>query len=221
MTSDVQAYSLLSRSTLTHPPGGPVASAHAVPSPSARFLFQPFANSRVRDIALVVGATGFLALMAQIAMPVPGSPVPVTGQTLAVLLVGASMGVARGVASMLLYLVVGMVGFPVFSDGSGGIQVVFGATGGYIVGFVLAAAAMGWAAARGWDRTPLKAFPLFLLGQGIIFAVAVPWLAVVADFSAAQAISAGLLPFIVGGVVKGLLASALLPAAWKLTGRTS
>ncbi|HLR93311.1 MAG TPA: biotin transporter BioY [Jiangellaceae bacterium] len=198
-----------------------MALAHPIPVPAARFLLQPLTGGRVRDIALVLGATGFLALMAQVAMPVPGSPVPVTGQTLAVLVVGATLGTVRGVSSMVLYLVIGMLGVPVFSDASGGVHVVFGATGGYLVGFVLAAAAMGWAAARGWDRTPLRAFPLFLLGQGIIFAVALPWLAVVAGLGLAETIAAGLLPFIVGGLVKSAIASALLPGAWRLAGRQS
>ncbi|MGH8828751.1 MAG: biotin transporter BioY [Jiangellaceae bacterium] len=183
-----------------------------------RFLFQPWSGTRVRDAALVVGAAGFTALMAQIAFPVPGSPVPVTGQTLAVMLAGATLGVGRGVAAMLLYLIVGMVGVPVFSDGSGGVSVVFGATGGYLIGFVVAAAAMGWAASRGWDRSPLKAIPVFLIGQVIVFGIGVPWLAVVAHLDAGAAIAAGFTPFIVGGLVKGAIASALLPAAWKLVG---
>lgn len=198
-----------------------MATAHPVPATPARFLLQPLTGGRVRDVMLVVAATGFLALMAQVAMPVPGSPVPVTGQTLAVLVVGATLGTARGVSSMLLYLVVGMMGVPIFSDASGGIHVVFGATGGYLVGFVLAAAAMGWAAGRGWDRTPLRAFPLFILGQAIIFAVGLPWLAVIAGLSLTETITAGLLPFVVGGLVKSVLASALLPGAWRLAGRQS
>jgi len=184
-----------------------------------RFLLQPLAGTWVRDTVLVVGAVLLTALCAQISIPVPGSPVPITGQTFAVMLIGASLGVRRGLVSMLAYLVVGAIGAPIFSGGSSGGHVILGATGGYIVGFLLAAPLMGWAAARGWDRTPLKAFPVFLVGQLAIFGVGVPWLAVAAHVSLSTAITLGFTPFILGGILKGALAGALLPTAWKLAGR--
>lgn len=183
-----------------------------------RYLLQPLAGTWVRDVGLVAGAVLLMALTAQIALPVPGSPVPITGQTFGVLLVGASLGVRRGTASMLLYLLIGAVGAPIFAAASSGAHVLIGANGGYLVGFLLAAPAMGWAAGRGWDRTPLRALPVFALAQLIIFGLGVSWLAVVAHLDVAGAIAAGFTPFIIGGIIKAALAGALLPAAWKLTG---
>jgi biotin transport system substrate-specific component len=133
--------------------------------------------------------------------------------------VSTALGLRRGVASMALYLLLGLVGTPVYSDASHGVHVLLGATGGYLVGFVLAAAAMGWAAERGWDRTPLKALPVFLLGQLVIFGIGVPWLAVVAHLAPSAAVAAGFTPFLLGGLVKGALASALLPLAWRISRR--
>jgi len=196
-----------------------MAAVSAPASPGARFLFQPLTGTRTADVLLVAGGAGLTALCAQIAIPVPGSPVPITGQTFAVCLVSAALGLRRGVASISLYLVLGLIGLPVYSDASSGLHVVLGATGGYLVGFVLAAAVMGWAAERGWDRTPLKALPVFLLGQLVIFGLGVPWLAVVAHLDASSAVAAGFTPFLVGGLVKGALASALLPLAWRISRR--
>jgi biotin transport system substrate-specific component len=194
-----------------------MAAVSAPASTGPRFLVQPLTRTRVADALLVAGGAGLTALCAQISIPVPGSPVPITGQTFAVLLVSAALGLRRGVASMGLYLVLGLVGLPVYSDASHGVHVVFGATGGYLVGFVLAAAAMGWAAEHGWDRTPLKALPVFLIGQLVIFGIGVPWLAVVAHLDPSAAIAAGFTPFLLGGLVKGALAAALLPMAWRLS----
>jgi biotin transport system substrate-specific component len=194
-----------------------MAAVSAPASPGARYLFQPLTGTRVVDALLVTGGAGLTALCAQIAIPVPGSPVPITGQTFAVLLVSTALGLRRGVASMGLYLLLGLVGLPVYSDASRGVHVILGATGGYLVGFVVAAAAMGWAAERGWDRTPLKALPVFLLGQLVIFGIGVPWLAVVAHLTPSDAVAAGFTPFLLGGVVNGALASALLPLAWRIS----
>lgn len=191
----------------------------ALPVSARDYLLRPWSGTWVREVALVGGAVVLTALLAQVSVPVPGSPVPVTGQTLAVMLVGTTMGLRRGTASMALYLLVGAIGLPVFSDGTSGPQVVLGATGGYLVGFVLAAALMGWAAERGWDRTPARTLLLGLAGQALIFSIGVPWLAVAAGLDAAGAIAAGFTPFLLGGAIKGLLASALLPAAWRLVRR--
>lgn len=188
----------------------------ALPVPAHDYLLRPWSGTWVRDALLVIGAVVLTAVLAQVSIPVPGSPVPVTGQTLAVMLVGTTMGMRRGTAAMGLYLLVGLVGLPVYSDGTAGLQVLLGATGGYLVGFVLAAAVMGWAAERGWDRTPLRTLLLGLVGQGLIFGVGVPWLAFAAGLDLAGAVAAGFTPFLVGGVVKGLVAAAVLPAAWRL-----
>ena len=161
------------------------------------------------------------AASARFVVPLPFSPVPVTGQTFAVLLTAAALGPARGVSGQLLYVALGLVGLPVYSDGASGVDVLLGATGGYLVGFVVAAWVVGAAARRGLDRSPRGALPAFLLGSVVIYAFGVPWLAVVAGLGPGAALAQGLLPFVPGGIVKALLAAALLPAAWRLAGRGS
>ena len=173
-------------------------------------------GAKVRDAVLVTGAALLTALLAQVAIPVAGSPVPITGQTLAVVLTAAALGPARGVAAQALYLVLGAVGLPFYSDASGGVEVVAGATGGYLLGFLPAALLIGLAARQGHDRRMTRAVPLFIGGQLVIFAVGVPWLAAVADLSLAQALEAGFYPFILGGLVKAAIAGLLLPASWRL-----
>lgn len=175
---------------------------------------------RARNVALVASGVLFTALLAQVSVPVPGSPVPITGQTLAVVLTAAALGPVRGVAVQIAYMACALVGLPFYSEASGGVDVVFGATGGYVVGFIPAAFLIGLAARRGADRNPLKSAPLFVAGQAVIFAVGVPWLAVSADMSAAQALDAGFYPFILGGIVKAAIAAAVLGTAWKLTRRS-
>ena len=175
-------------------------------------------RSQAKDATLVLGAALLTALLAQVAVPVAGSPVPITGQTLAVVLTAAALGPARGVAGQGTYLLLGMVGLPFFSDASGGVDVVLGATGGYLVAFLPAALLIGAAVRRGADRHVLPAVLLFVAGQLVIFGIGVPWLAVVADMSARQAVAAGFTPFVVGGLVKAVLAGLLLPAAWRLVG---
>lgn len=176
-------------------------------------------GARVRDAVLVLGSALLTAILAQVSIPVAGSPVPITGQTLAVVLTAAALGPVRGVAGQALYLTLGAVGLPFYSDASGGLEVVWGATGGYLIGFLPAAYLIGLAARQGQDRRVTRALPLFALGQLVIFAVGVPWLAVVADMSPAQALDAGFYPFLVGGAVKAVLAGLLLPAAWRVTRR--
>jgi biotin transport system substrate-specific component len=183
-----------------------------------RVLADAVPNIRARDLALVVAGALLTAACAQISIPIPGDPVPLTGQTFAVMLCGAGLGANRGAASMLLYLGLGMIGLPVYSDGDSGFSVIWGATGGYLVGFVIAAYVMGRLAERQHDRTPWKALPLFLIGTLIVYACGVPWLAVSADISLIRALDLGVVPFIPGGIVKALGAAALLPTAWKLVG---
>lgn len=193
-----------------------MATAASLPNARPLVLADLVPGTRVRDAVLVVSAALFTAVLAQVAIPVPGSPVPITGQTLAVVLTAAALGPVRGLAGQALYLLLGAVGLPFYSEASGGLEVVAGATGGYLVGFLPAAFLIGLAARHGLDRAPWKALPLFVAGQAVIFAIGVPWLAVVADLSAAEAVEAGLYPFIVGGLVKAALAGVLLPGAWRL-----
>jgi biotin transport system substrate-specific component len=176
-------------------------------------------ETRTRDVALVVGGALLTAVCAQISIPVPGDPVPITGQTFAVMLCGAGLGAVRGSAAMALYWLLGLIGLPFYADASGGIHAAFGATGGYLIGFMVAAYVVGRLAEARLDREPIKALPLFAAGQLIIFAFGVPWLAVNQDLSAADAIALGFTPFILGGVVKAIAATALLSSAWRLAGR--
>jgi biotin transport system substrate-specific component len=174
---------------------------------------------KARNVVLVGLGVLFTALLAQVAVPVPGSPVPITGQTLAVVLTAAALGPVRGVAGQVVYILAALVGLPFYSEASGGVDVVLGATGGYVVGFIPAAYLIGLAARRGADRNPLKAVPLFIAGQAVIFAVGVPWLAVSTGMSASQALDAGFYPFILGGLVKAAIAAVVLGTAWRLARR--
>jgi biotin transport system substrate-specific component len=176
-------------------------------------------GARVRDAVLVVAGVLFTAVLAQVSVPVPGTPVPITGQTLAVVLTAAALGPVRGVSVQVLYMLAALVGLPFYSEASGGFDVVFGATGGYVVGFIPAAYLIGLAAKHGADRKPWKSLPLFIAGQAVIFAVGVPWLALSLGLTATQALEGGFYPFILGGVVKAAVASVVLGGAWALTRR--
>lgn len=175
------------------------------------------ARGLATDLVFIAAGAGLTAAAAQIAVPL--WPVPVTGQTLAVLLVGVFLGATRAALSLTLYAVLGIVGLPVFSDASSGWSVIAGPTGGYIIGFIFAAAFTGWLAQRQWDRTPLWALLAFLLGSVIPFAFGLPWLAAaLGNLGLANdldsVLSAGFYPFIVGGVVKALLGAGIISLAW-------
>jgi biotin transport system substrate-specific component len=174
---------------------------------------------RARDAALVAAAAALTALCAQISFYLPGIAVPVTGQTFAVLLSGAALGANRGGAAMALYILAGMIGLPVFASGAHGTEIVFGATGGYLLGFLVAAWVVGRLSEARMDRTPVRALPLFLIGSAIVYAIGVPWLSIAADMPLGTAVSEGFVPFIPGDIVKAAAAGALLPAAWTLVGR--
>ncbi len=194
-------------------------TAAALPLPGRRpVLADVLPGARSRDVALVGGAALLTALLAQVAIPVAGSPVPITGQTLAVVVTAAALGPLRGVAGQALYLLLGMVGLPFYSEATAGVEVVTGATGGYLLGFLPAAYLIGLAARHGQDRRFTRALPLFAAGQLVIFAVGVPWLAAVADLSAAQALEAGFYPFLIGGAVKAAIAAGLLSGLWRGVG---
>ncbi|MCX4551090.1 MULTISPECIES: biotin transporter BioY [unclassified Streptomyces] len=172
--------------------------------------------TRTRDIALVLGGAALTGIAAQIAVPIPGSPVPVTGQTFAALLVGASLGARRGFLSLALYALVGMAGMPWFANGTSGPG---GASFGYVLGMLLASSVVGALARRGGDRSVLRTAGTMVLGSAIIYAVGVPYLALTTGLSASAAIAAGLVPFLIGDALKAALAMGALPSAWKLAGR--
>ncbi|MBK3570080.1 biotin transporter BioY [Streptomyces sp. MBT62] len=171
--------------------------------------------SRVRDIALVLGGAALTGLAAQLSVPVPGSPVPVTGQTFAALLVGTSLGAGRGFLSLALYALLGLAGVPWFAGGTHG----SGASFGYIIGMLLASAAVGALARRGADRSVLRMAGTMVLGEAIIYAVGVPYLALSLDLSTSAAIAAGLTPFLLGDALKAALAMGATPTAWKFVNK--
>ncbi len=173
-------------------------------------------GARVRDAALVVGGAGFMAALAQVVVPM--SPVPITGQTLAVGLVGATLGMRRGLAAMLLYIVLGFF-LPVYAEGGSGITTLWGASGGYIVGFALATAAIGWMAERGADRKVVHAFVAFVLAQLLVFVPGLIVLQAVVGGSVSETIHSGFTVFIVGGLIKAAIGAAVLPSAWHLVRR--
>jgi biotin transport system substrate-specific component len=189
--------------------------ATALPAPTRRRVLTDVLPRRaLLDALLVLAGAGLTTLGAQVTVHVPGSPVPVTGQTLGVVVAGAALGARRGAASQLLYLVLGLM-LPVYADGAQGWHVVWGATGGYLVGFVLAAYVIGLLAERGADRRAPTATLAFALGQLVIFAVGVPWLKVATDMSWGDAVHYGFTVFILGGLVKAVLAGVATPAAWR------
>jgi biotin transport system substrate-specific component len=172
----------------------------------------------VRDVLLVVAAALLTALAAQVRIPLPFSPVPLTGQTFAVLLTAAALGPLRGVAGQALYLALGLIGLPFFTGGESGWTYATGATGGYLVGFVVAAAVVGLCARRGLDRRLLGTVAAFALGTLVIYAFGVPWLSAAADMPLRDALWNGAVVFLPGDLLKAVLAGVLLPAAWRLTG---
>jgi biotin transport system substrate-specific component len=188
-----------------------MSTATAAARPGA-VLADLLPSSRVRDAALVVGGAALTGLAAQLSVPVPGSPVPVTGQTFAALLVGTSLGARRGFLSLALYAVAGVAGVPWFANGASGAGMV---SFGYILGMLLASSLVGALARRGADRSPLRMAGTMILGEAVIYAVGVPYLALAAHMSASAAIAAGLTPFLIGDALKAVLAMGALPTAWK------
>jgi biotin transport system substrate-specific component len=170
----------------------------------------------VRDIVLVAGAAGFVGALAQISIHLSFTPVPITGQTLGVLLAGTALGSRRAAAAMALYAVAGVVGVPWFAGHTSGWA---GASFGYIIGFFLAATLCGLLAGRQADRSVLRSLPAMLAGEVVIYAAGLTWLALYAHLGPAATISEGLTPFIAGDAIKAVIAAGLLPAAWRLAGR--
>ena len=174
-------------------------------------------GTRVRHVTLVVVGALFVALCAQIYIPT--LPVPFTGQTFGVLLVGGALGFRRGLAALLLYLAIGALGVPVYAQGGSGVAIIQGATGGYLVGFVVAAALVGRLAELGWDRRIGGALAMMAIGTAVIYAVGVPWLKVTSGLSWPDAVAGGMTKFLIWDAAKLAVAAGIFPTAWWLIGR--
>jgi len=170
----------------------------------------------LREALLILGGSALVALASQIAIPLPFSPVPVTGQTFAVLLVGATLGSRRGAFSLMAYLVLGTLWLPVFASGAAGPARLFGPTGGYLLGFIAAAWIVGRLCERGWDRRIATAALAMLVGNVVIYLFGLPWLALFVG--ADRVLALGLFPFVPGAIIKLTLATLALPTAWKFLG---
>jgi biotin transport system substrate-specific component len=176
-------------------------------------------HTRVRHIALVAIGVLLIALGAKISIQLPDNPVPITGQTFGVLVAGGALGFRRGIAAAAIYVLLGVIGLPFFAFGDAGIQIIWGARGGYLIGFVVAAAIVGRLAELGWDRNILGAVGAMLIANAAIYVIAVPWLAVTAGYGPDEAIQKGFLAFVVGDAIKLALAAAAFPVAWWFVGR--
>jgi biotin transport system substrate-specific component len=182
------------------------------PTLSTRYF--PRMAAWLRDAFLITVSALSVAAFAQIRIPLPFTPVPLTGQTFAVLLVGAALGAKRGAASLALYTVMGALGLPFFAGGASGLAYMSGPTLGYLVGFVVAAYVVGLLAERGLERSVRTSLVPFLVGTLIIYFFGAGWLAV--SFGFEKALALGVLPFLIGDAIKLVLAALALPAAWKL-----
>ncbi|HET9614345.1 MAG TPA: biotin transporter BioY [Candidatus Limnocylindrales bacterium] len=176
-------------------------------------------GARLRNLGLVVLGAVVIYLSTLVSFPVPGTPIPATGQTFGVLLVGGALGLRRGIASIGLYVAVGLIGLPFFAGGEGGTSVILSAKGGYILGFVVAGAVVGRLAELGWDRRLAGALGAMAIGNVVIYLVGVPWLMAVAHLDVATGIKLGLTPFVVGDAMKLILAAGAFPVAWWVVGR--
>ena len=166
------------------------------------------------DMLLVIGASAIIAIAAQIAIPLPFTPVPLTLQPLAVILVGVTLGSTRGAAAAALYLLEGFSGLPVFAQGHGGAAWLLGATAGYLYSYPFAAYVAGFISERGWGSSIVRAISGMLLALGVIYLGGWSWLAALTD--ARTAFTAGVAPFLVADIVKVAIGAALLPTAQKL-----
>jgi biotin transport system substrate-specific component len=171
------------------------------------------------DVLLVCAGAGLVALAAQASFHLGFTPVPITLQTFAVLVVGTAYGAVRGTASLILYMLVGIAGAPVYAEQKSGWEAFSGATGGYIVGFIAAAALMGYLAERGWDRRFSTAVSVMLAGSVVIYVFGLIWLHHYLEVNWPKALELGLYPFVATDVAKLYLAALALPAAWKLVER--
>ncbi len=176
-------------------------------------------GTRLRHVALILIGAALILASAQISIRVPGSDVPITGQTFGVLLVGGALGFRRGLVSIALYVAVGLIGLPFFAEHKGGVAVILGASGGYIVGFLIAGSLVGRLAELGWDRRIVGALGAMAIGNVVIYLVGVPWYMAVAHLDLLTGISKGLTPFLLGDALKLILAATAFPVAWWVVGR--
>jgi biotin transport system substrate-specific component len=183
----------------------------AIAAPQPRVLADVVPHTWVRQLVLIVGGAAFVGLAAQIAIPLPFTPVPLTLQTFAVLLTGAALGSLRGVLSMTLYAVVGVLGVPWFAQGSSGYSAP---SFGYILGFIAAAFIVGRIAEGGATRNAGRTALLMVIGNLVIYAIGVTWLKVALGVDWATAIALGVTPFLIGDAIKIAAAAGLLPLAW-------
>ena len=174
-------------------------------------------NARVRDSILI--ATGALFIYLTSLIVVPHDPIPWTGQTFGVLMVGGALGLRRGLLAVALYVLLGYVGLPFFAEGKSGASVILGPSGGYLIGFIVAGGVVGRLAELGWDRRFGGAIAMMLIGSAIIYAIGLPWLAAARNLTPSQTIDAGLTPFILWDAVKLTVAAGIFPATWWLIGR--
>ncbi|MFC7624567.1 biotin transporter BioY [Microlunatus sp. GCM10028923] len=189
----------------------------SISSVGPRTLADVIPGGLVRNLVLIVGAAGFVGLAAQVKLYLPFTPVPLTLQTFAVLLSAAVLGGNRAAASLGLYLALGVAGVPWFANQASGWAF---ASFGYLLGFVVAAYLVGRLAERGADRTPLKTAGLMVLGNVVVYAAGVPWLMAFLGADLGKALTLGVAPFLIGDVIKIVLAAGLLPATWALVRRS-
>lgn len=191
------------------------AAVPALTAPRSLVLADVLPGARVRDAALVLTGAGLIAGIGQLAVPLPFTPVPVTLGTFAVLLVGASLGPVRGALSVLLYMALGLAGAPVYADGGSGWAM---ASFGYILGYLPAAALLGHLARRGADRSPWRTALGAVGASALVYVPGVLWLAAFLGVGMGEALALGVVPFLVGDVVKAVAAALVLPGAWALIG---
>jgi biotin transport system substrate-specific component len=170
-------------------------------------------SSLARDAMLVIGGSLFIAVMAQVSIPL--QPVPITGQTLGIFLVALALGARLGGLAIAAYLLEGAVGLPVYAEFKGGLSILTGPTGGYLIGFLLAGIVVGFLADKGWTRNVLLVAAAMLIGTVLIYLPGLAWLS---RFTGAKTLEFGLYPFILGDAIKALLAAGLLPTAWAIVG---
>ncbi len=171
------------------------------------------------QISLILTGTVFLALMAQISFPIPGSPVPFTGQTLGVLLLGTAYGASLGFSTMAFYLLMGILGAPIFAAGSHGLEKIAGATGGYLVGMLISTLLLGALAGRKWDQKIKTVIPTMIIGNSVVFTFGLIWLHQYTGQSWAWTFEKGFTPFIFGEVLKIAIASTALPIVWRFVSK--
>ena len=195
----------------------------SIQSGSLRATVFPRSTALTQGLFVAAGVA-FIALLAQISIPVPGSPVPVTGQTLAVLLIGTTYGARLGVLTFATYLLAGIAGAPIFApsatSANHGIDRLIGATGGYLVGMLIASLVLGYLADRKADQKFRTSFPALLLGDAIIFTFGLIWLQHTLDLSWSKTIAAGFTPFILGEALKIAITATSLPLVWRRISRT-